>query len=351
MIEKENTKYLIGRLWRDWLRSQIIRISGAVFFMVVVAATSALYPKVIELAVDMLADSDKRVLTLLPAAIIIITFIRGIASYSQSVLNQSMSLRVIAELQKSMFSKLMYADMEMMQDTKTGNLISRFTNDVNLMRDALSRTLTVLGRESLTAIALIGMMFHLDWILALIVVITFPLAGRPILRLGRRLRRASTNVQTSLGSLTATLAQSFNGIRLIKAYGMEKQQNQQSEWLFDEVYRLIMKTVKGRARAQPILETLGGFCVALVLAYGGLRVISGSGTLGEFVGFLSAAIMLLQPIRSIGNFNANLQEGLAAVKRTFDLLDTEPKITDNHKAIILNKAKGNIELILSLIHI
>ena len=159
MIEKENTKYLIGRLWRDWLRSQIIRISGAVFFMVVVAATSALYPKVIELAVDMLADSDKRVLTLLPAAIIIITFIRGIASYSQSVLNQSMSLRVIAELQKSMFSKLMYADMEMMQDTKTGNLISRFTNDVNLMRDALSRTLTVLGRESLTAIALIGMMF------------------------------------------------------------------------------------------------------------------------------------------------------------------------------------------------
>ena len=236
MVVKETTKYLIGRLWRDWLQSQFVRISGAVFFMVIVAATSALYPKVIELAVDMLADSDKRVITLLPAAIIIITFIRGIASYSQSVLNQSMSLRVIAELQKSMFSKLMYADMKMMQDTKTGNLISRFTNDVNLMRDALSRTLTVLGRELLTAIALIGMMFHLDWILAIIVVITLPLAGRPILRLGRRLRRASTNVQTSLGSLTSTLAQSFNGIRLIKAYGMEKQQNQQSEWLFDEVY-------------------------------------------------------------------------------------------------------------------
>ena len=345
MVVKETTKYLIGRLWRDWLQSQFVRISGAVFFMVIVAATSALYPKVIELAVDMLADSDKRVITLLPAAIIIITFIRGIASYSQSVLNQSMSLRVIAELQKSMFSKLMYADMKMMQDTKTGNLISRFTNDVNLMRDALSRTLTVLGRELLTAIALIGMMFHLDWILAIIVVITLPLAGRPILRLGRRLRRASTNVQTSLGSLTSTLAQSFNGIRLIKAYGMEKQQNQQSEWLFDEVYRLIMKTLKGRARSQPILEILGGFCVALVLAYGGLRVISGSGTLGEFVGFLSAAIMLLQPIRSIGNFNASLQEGLAAVKRTFDLLDTKPEIIDHHQAKILNQAIGNVELI------
>ncbi len=340
----ESTGYLVGRLWRDWMRVHIGRIAGAAALMVVVAATSAAYPQLIELAVDMLTDADRRVLTLLPPAIIAITFVRGIASYGQSVLSQSMALRVIAALQKAMFARLMYADLATMQSAPTGTLISRFTNDVNLMRDALSRSMTALVRELLTAVALIGWMFYSDWLMALIVIVTFPFAGRPILRLGRRLRRASANVQTGLGSLTSTLSQSFSGIRLIKAYGMERYENTRSGAQFDEVYRLIIKTVRGRARTQPIMETLGGVAVALVLAYGGYRVISGTGTLGSFVGFLSAVLLALQPIRSLGNLNASVQEGLAAVKRTFDLLDTEPLVTDRMDAYALDIVTGHVQL-------
>jgi len=341
---KDTTGYLIGRLWRDWLRVHLGRIAGAAVLMAVVAATSAAYPKLIELAIDMLENADPRILTVLPAAIIAITFTRGIASYGQSVLSQSVALRVIANLQKAMFARLMYADLATLQSAATGTLISRFTNDVNLMRDALSRSMTALVRELLTAVALIGMMFHLDWMLALIVVIVFPIAGRPIMRLGRRLRRASANVQTGLGSLTATLNQSFGGIRLIKAYGMEGYENARSDALFDNVYRLIMKTVKGRARVQPIMEILGGVAVALVLAFGGYRVISGTGTLGGFVGFLTAVLLALQPIRSLGNLNASVQEGLAAVKRTFDLLDSEPRITDQPGARSLDSVTGHVHL-------
>ncbi|NNE86041.1 MAG: ABC transporter ATP-binding protein [Alphaproteobacteria bacterium] len=341
---KESTGYLVGRLWRDWMRAYTGRIAGAVVLMVIVAATSAAYPWLIEQAIDMLTNADPRILTVMPAAIIAITVTRGLASYGQSVLNQSMSLRVIANLQKAMFARLMHADLAMMQSAPTGTLISRFTNDVNLMRDALSRTFTTMVRELLTAVFLIAMMFYQDWVLALIVFVTFPIAGRPIIRLGRRLRRASANVQTGLGDLTATLNQSFGGIRLIKAYGMEGYENKRSEGLFDEVYRLIMKTVKGRARTQPIMEILGGVAVALVLAYGGYRVTSGTGTLGEFVGFLSAVIMVLQPLRSLGNFNASLQEGLAAVKRSFDLIDSEPEITERPDARPLTNATGRVQL-------
>ncbi len=340
----ESTGYLARRLWRDWVRKYVGRIVGAAVLMVVVAATSAAYPKLIELSIDMLGEADRRVVTLIPAAIIAITFIRGIASYGQSVLTQSMSLRVIAELQKAMFARLTDADLATVQSAPTGALISRFTNDVNLMRDALSRSLTVGVRELLTALAMIGMMFHLDWVLALIVLVTYPIAGRPILRLGRRLRRASTNVQTGLGSLTASLNQSFGGIRLIKAYGMEGYESKRSGALFDEVYRLIMKTVKGRARTQPIMEAVGGVSAALVLAYGGYRVFSGTGTLGAFVGFLSAVIMLMQPLRSLGNLNASLQEGLAAVKRSFDLLDTESQIVDRPGARDLAAVAGHVRL-------
>jgi subfamily B ATP-binding cassette protein MsbA len=290
----DSTGYLVRRLWRDWIRKYLGRIVSAAALMAVVVATSMAYPKLIQLAIDMLGEADRRVVTLMPAAIIAITFIRGIASYGQSVLTQSMSLRVIAELQKAMFARLMDADLATVQSAPTGALISRFTNDVNLMRDALSRSLTVMVRELLTAIAMVGMMFLFDWVLALVVVVTYAIAGRPILRIGRRLRRASANVQTGLGSLTATLNQSFGGIRLIKAYGMESHENTRAGTLFDEIYRLILKTVKGRARTQPIMEIVGGVSVALVLAYGGYRVIFATGTLGEFVGFLTAAIMAIQ---------------------------------------------------------
>ena len=341
---KDSTGYLVGRLWRDWMRAYLGRIAGAVALMVVVAATSMAFPWLIEVAVDMLTVPDPRVMTVVPAAIIAITFIRGIASYGQSVLSQSMALLVIADLQKAMFERLMHADLATLQSAPTGAHISRFTNDVNLMRDALSRSMTAMLRDFLTAVGLIGWMFYSDWVLALVVVVIFPVAGRPILRLGRRLRRASANVQTGLGSLTATLNQSFGGIRLIKAYGMEQYENTRSDGLFDEVYRLIMKTVKGRARSQPIMETLGGVAVGLVLAYGGYRVISGIGTLGEFVSFLSAVIMVLQPVRSLGNLNASLQEGLAAVKRTFDLLDTEPQVADLPGARALDSVAGRVQL-------
>jgi len=340
----DTTGYLVGRLWRDWARAYLGRIAGAAALMAVVAATSAAYPWLIELAIDMLENADPRILTLLPAAIIAITFTRGIASYGQSVLSQSMALRVIADLQKAMFARLMHADLAALQDASTGIFISRFTNDVNLMRDALSRSMTAMVRDFLTAVFLIGMMFYYDWVLALIVIITFPIAGRPILRLGRRLRRASANVQTGLGSLTATLSQSFGGIRLIKAYGMEGYENTRSDALFDNVYSLIMKTVKGRARTQPIMEILGGVAVALVLAIGGYRVFSDTGTLGGFVAFLSAVLLALQPIRSLGSLNASLQEGLAAVKRTFDLLDTEPRITDQPGARDLGGITGHVRL-------
>jgi hypothetical protein len=132
----DSTGYLVGRLWRDWMRAYLGRMTGAAILMTVVAATSAAYPKLIQMAVDMLGDADPRILTLMPAAIIAITFTRGIASYGQSVLSQSVALRVIAELQKAMFARLMHTDLASLHSAPTGVHISRFTNDVNLMRDA-----------------------------------------------------------------------------------------------------------------------------------------------------------------------------------------------------------------------
>lgn len=325
---KDTTGYLMRRLWREWMRKHLPRIIMAVSLMLAVAAASAAYPKLIETSINMLQAENRNVIWMMPLAIVLVTFIKGLAAYGQSVLAQSVALRVINELQKAMFAHLMRADMRTHHLNSTGKLISRFTNDVNLMRDALSRTMTAMARDLMTALALVGMMFYLDWLLTLLVIMTYPIAGRPIIRIGRRLRRASTNAQSGMGDLTANLEQAFSGVRLIKSYRMESYERGRANDLFDQIYYLVMKTVKGRARMYPILETLGGVSVAAVLAYGGWRIVSGTGTLGEFVGFLSAVILAYQPIRSLGNLNAALQEGLAAVKRSFDLLDEDAEIFD-----------------------
>jgi len=339
---KETTGYLLRRLWRDWMRQHLARIVAAVSLMLVVAASSAAYPKLIETSINMLEEKNRNVLWIMPVTILLVTFIKGMASYGQSVLSQSVALKVINAIQKEMFAHLMRSDLKAHHLTSTGKLISRFTNDVNLMRDALSRTLTAMARDFVTAGALIGMMFYLDWVLAIIVIVTFPVAGVPIIRIGRRLRRASTNAQSGMGDLTSNLEQSFSGIRLIKSYRMETYERDRANDLFDQIYYLVMKTVKGRARTYPILETLGGVSVAAVLSYGGWRILSGTGTLGEFVGFLSAVILAYQPIRSLGNLNAALQEGLAAVKRSFDLLDEEAEIFDVPDARPLELSGGAV---------
>jgi subfamily B ATP-binding cassette protein MsbA len=329
-------------MWRDWMSAYKGRVGMAVVLMIIVAAASAAYPKLIETSVDMLEAKNANVVWMMPVAIILVTFIKGLASYGQSVLSQSVALRVINAIQKAMFAHLMRADLQAHHETSTGKLISRFTNDVNVMRDALSRTLTAMARDFVTAAALIGMMFYLDWLLTIIVIITFPLAGRPVIRIGRRLRRASSNAQSGMGELTSNLEQAFSGIRLIKSYRMEEYERSRADALFDRIYHLVMKTVKGRARTYPFLETIGGMSVAAVLGYGGWRILSGTGTLGEFVGFLAAVILAYQPVRSLGNLNAALQEGLAAVQRSFDLLDTPAKIVDAPDARDLALAGGSV---------
>ncbi len=325
------------------MRPYLPTILAAASLMALVAGVTGLYPLLIEQAINRLEAKDRSALFLLPLAIVAVTFAKGCASYGQAVLSQSVAFGVIADMQKAMFAHLMRADLAALQAATTGQLVSRFTNDVNLMRDALAKSMTGMARDFLILVVMVGTMFWLDWLLALIVIVIFPISVLPIIRIGRRLRRTSTNVQVELGGLTANLSQALGGARLIKAYRMERHEQARADARFESVYRLIMKMVKSRSRTYPLLETLGGIAVASVLSFGGWRILSGAGTLGEFTGFLSAVLIAYQPVRSLGNLNASLQEGLAAIKRTFDLLDQPALIHDRANAKPLTVTAGRID--------
>ncbi|MCZ6592551.1 MAG: ABC transporter ATP-binding protein [Alphaproteobacteria bacterium] len=336
------TRSLVTRLWRDWMRAHLARLALSVVLMIVIAGSAAVFTLFIEAAVDLLEQRDWRRFLFMPVAIVALAIFKGIAGYAQTVVSESVALRIINRMQKAMFAHLMRADIASFHDTSTGTLMSRFTNDVAMMRDALSKSLVRLVRNSLTALALIGMMFYYDWLLALIVVGLLLIGSRPVLRIGRRMRRAATNVQLEMGEMTANLDQALAGVRLIKSYRMEAREKERANNQFDNIYRLVMKIVKGRSRTYPILETLGGISIAAILAFGGWRVISGTGTFPEFVSFLTAVVLAYQQIRPLGALNASLQEGLSAMHRSFVLLDTEPTIVDRIDARTLDTCRGAI---------
>ncbi len=322
------------------MRAHLAQLSLAGALMLVTAVTAAVYPILIEKSIDFLEQRDIEGFFWMPVAIVAVAVLRGLIAYAQAVVSQSVALRIINRMQKAMFAHLMRADIASYHETSTGKLMSRFINDVTMMRDALSKSLVGLVRNALTATALIGVMFYLDWVLAMIIVALLPIAGRPVIRIGHRVRRAGTSIQLEMGEMTANLDQVLTGVRLIKSYRMEAHEQARANDLFYSVYRLAMKIAKARSRTAPILETVGGVSTAAIFAYGGWRIISGTGTLGEFIAFLTALLMAYQPIHSLGKLNASLQEGLSAVHRSFALLDTEPTIADRADARTLDVCEG-----------
>ncbi|MBV8538611.1 MAG: ABC transporter ATP-binding protein [Alphaproteobacteria bacterium] len=287
-------------------------------------------------------NHDTTLLYLVPLAVIVSAVVKGASTYSQTMLMTRVGQRMLADLQRELFTHLMHADLAFFHDTPTGGLISRFTNDVALVRGAVTQSLTGIAKDMLTVVFLVGLMFYQDWEMAIVAFIAFPLAVFPILRIGRRLRKVSTSTQAEIGALAGLLEETFQGARHVKAYGMEEYESQRATGIIENLYNLVMKGTRTRTASHPIMETLGSFAVALVIFYGGSRVISGGTTPGVFFSFITALLLAYQPVKNLATLNANLQEGLAAAQRVFALLDVEPQIKDRPGARVLPGGSGEI---------
>jgi subfamily B ATP-binding cassette protein MsbA len=221
-------------------------------------------------------------------------------------------------------------------------LISRLTNDVGLLRNAAGNVLAGIGRDAVTVAFLVGLMFYQDWVLALIAFFAFPLAIRPIIGIGRRMRRVSANTQAEMGQLTTLLSQTFQGARHVKAYGMEEYEERRAGRLIERIFALVDRANRTRSQATPMMEALGGAAIAVVILYGGQQVISGARTPGAFFSFITALLLAYQPVKALAILNANLQEGLAAAQRVFQVLDIEPAIHDRPGARPLRIETGEV---------
>ncbi len=320
---------LVRRLVRDNLRHYWRQLALALFCMAVVSLTTALSAYLMEPIVnDVFIAENESMLWWVSGAVFFTFLAKGLASYGQSLLMAFVGLRIIADNQTRLYRHLIGMDIGFFHSMPSGRLVSRFLVDINHMRVAVSNALTGFGKDMLSLVGLVSVMFIQDWQLAFISFFVFPVAVYPIVRLGRRMRKVTANTQEEAGLFTAILDQSFAGIRVVKAYGMEPYETARVSTLVERIFALTIKSARIRALSSPIMETLGGTAVAIVIVYGGYRVIHQNLDPGSFFSFITALLLAYEPMKRLANLNASLQEGLAGAQRLFDLLDTSSAIQE-----------------------
>ncbi|HEV8679944.1 MAG TPA: ABC transporter transmembrane domain-containing protein [Stellaceae bacterium] len=334
---------LIRRLVRDFIWRHWPRIALAFVCMAIAGGSTALRAWLMEPVLDhIFIARDSSLLWLLGGAALALALVKGAADYTENVLMARVGQRVITDVQTALFARLIRADLAYFNAHASGTLISRLMNDVWLLRGAAANVLTGIGRDAVTVVFLVGVMFYQDWALALVAFVAFPLAIRPIVAIGRRMRRVSVSSQAEMGQLTTLLSQTFQGARHVKAYGMEAYEEGRAAGLFERIFRLADRAIRTRSRAAPMMEALGGVAIALVIFYGGHQVIIGARTPGAFFSFITALLLAYQPVKNLAVLNASLQEGLAAAQRVFEVLDIEPTIRDRPDARALRIEGGEV---------
>lgn len=337
----DTSNTLLWRLWREHVRLQRSRLVAIFILTALMAGLTALYPIVIQRAFMLFTAKDPRILYQVPALVVAVTAAKAAAQYAQTIMVQRAVLLVIRDLQARMFAHVSNADLAQVEREAPAQLAARFTTDAAVIREALTRAVNSL-RDGITVLGLVISMLYLDWVLSAIAAALYPLAAMPIQRLGKRIRRASGTMQESMGEAAAMLNESFAQARTVRAYALEAMETRRAEAAFTQLYQALMRMSRSRARVDPLLEVLGGTAVAAVIGFAGWRASQGSGSIGEFTGFVTALLMAAQPLRALGSMNAAVQEGLAGLARVYDVIDEPPGIIDVAGAPPLPPGPGRV---------
>jgi subfamily B ATP-binding cassette protein MsbA len=341
MTQDHSTAALIRRLWREHVRHYRGRIILIVVMTLIMSGTTALYPALIDWAFTMFARKDPRILYQVPILVLVVTAFKGISMYFQSVLTQDMVLLIIRRLQIAMFGHLSNAALARVEREAPAQLAARFTTDATVIREAMTRAVNSVA-DAATVVGLVITMVVIDWKLSLIAALLYPLAGIPVQRIGKRMRRASGGMQERMGEAAAMLNESFAQARTVRAYGLETHEQSRANKTFDQLYNALIRMTRVRSRLDPMLEVLGGVAVALVIGFEGWRNATGGSGVGNFMGFMSALLIASRPLRALGTMNSAIQEGLAGLVRVFTVIDEPAAIADAPGAMPLPAGPGKL---------
>jgi len=328
----------------SYLRPYGVRFAIASLFMVAVSATAGAAALIIEPILDnIFMNKDQTSLALLPLGVVAIYSVRGVGRYFASSIMQAIGQLAVRDIRNELFARLQRLSVGFYQSRQTGQIMSRVTNDVTVVQDAVSIVVYDFVRESLTMVALLGVVLYRDWKMALVAILVIPLSGGLIQRLGRSLRSVAKESQEKMADMTSMLHETCSGIRVVQAFGMEDYEIGRFNKCNQDYYETVQRTIVINELSSPLLEFLGAFGIAGIIYYGGSMVMRGETTVGAFFSFLTALFMLYAPISRLSRVNNKIQHAMAAARRVFDLMDTPPSIMDKPGGVDVPPLKKGVE--------
>lgn len=291
---------------------------------------------------DIFFKKDLTMLRLIPLALIGLYVIRGILDYGQAYFMGYVGSRIIADIREKLYVHMQTLSLSFFAKNPTGVLMARITNDVNLLQASISNVIISFFKDLFTIFGLVGVLIYQDWRLACIVFLILPWLLIPMQRFGKKSRRISTKGQEKVGKIATLLHETITGCRVVKAFGMEEYEAQRFSEENFRLFRIQLKRIRIKALSPPLMEFAGGLAGAAVIFYGGYSVIKGTSTPGTFFSFVTALLLLYDPVRVISNSYQDIQEGLAAAVRVFQVLDTAPDIKEKAGAVVLPAVSGSV---------
>jgi subfamily B ATP-binding cassette protein MsbA len=317
---------LLKPLVKTYLAPYSGQLTVAMLFMIIAAAATASFAKLLQPVLDKamigVQNDPQSIHVIVPlGAMIFASFVvRGIATYIHTIKMNKISQSIVADIQRNVFSHFMNLDLKFFHKYPSGQLVARVTSDVNVMRTAVSDSLTGIGSNLLTLVFLVVVMFMQDWRLSLITFTVFPFASGLVAYLGRRLRKVSKSIQGETANLMGVLTQIFQGIRQVQAYGMENHERKRAGEAVMTVRNLNIKAARISNLSTPINEVLVGAVVFGIIIYGGYRISEGHLTPGGLMSFIAAFGLAYEPMKKLAKLNNALQLGLGAAERVNEMM-------------------------------
>lgn len=314
----------------------------ALCFDIIQSGTTGLTAYMLEPVMNrVFTDKDIGFLKIIPAILIALFVTKGIARFTANYLVRYSGEKVIRKIRNDLYRHYQYLDAAYFTDNNVGIMMSRITNDVNMMQRAVS-SLEVLFREPFAIVFLAGVCFYQYWQAAFVLFFIFPLTAIPIVYFGKRLRKWVRRSQERIGLLNSILKETFSGVRVIKAFGMEEYEIKRFGKENDKVFQANVKSMVMEEASSPAVELLGALAAAAVIIIGGYKVIEGQITTGAFFSFMAALGLLYEPLKKINKMYLSFQAALAAVARVFEVLDTKPTIVDHENAVTIKGVEKEI---------
>ena len=278
----------------------------------------------------------------IPLLIFIVSVVKGLSYFGQSYFMGFVGQRVVTDLRSKLYRHILDLPIDYFSKTTTGTLISRITNDTTILQSSTVNAMATLLREVLTIIVLAAVVVWSDWRLSLVAFVAFPLASYPMVRFGKKMKRVSTDGQVTMGRMTALLHEAIGGVRIVKAFCMERYESLRFREENERFTRLQLKAIKVKSISSPLMESFGAVGFALTIWYAGYRIHSGTLQPEAFMSFFTAVLMLYRPVKGLNGVNLTISQGLAAAERVFSMLDSESEKSRVEGSVKLEGVKSGM---------